>query len=286
MLPAKGRQEAVCGTINMKLTILIDNLTKGMLTAEWGLSIHIEYEGHRILLDTGASGRFAANAEALGIDLGQVDFGVLSHAHYDHADGMAAFFQCNRTAPFYLREGSQESCYGKRWIFHKYIGIRKGFLKQYKDRICYTKERQEVAPGVTLLAHKTEGLASFGKQNYLYVRQKGRYIPDDFRHEQSLILDTKKGLVILSSCSHGGADNIIKEVSSAFPGQKLYAMIGGFHLYHTSEEGVRMLAKNIRSSGIERIYTGHCTGGPAFTVLKEELRERAEQLFTGMEIVL
>lgn len=270
----------------MKVTILIDNLTKGMLTAEWGLSIHIEYEGRQILLDTGASGRFADNAEALGIDLGQVEFGVLSHAHYDHADGMAAFFRRNPAAPFYLRAGSGENCYGKRWIFHKYIGIHKGFLEQYKDRLRYTKERQEAAPGVTLLAHRTEGLSSFGKQNHLYVRQRGRYIPDDFRHEQSLILDTGKGLVIFSSCSHGGADNIIRETAEAFPGRKIHAMIGGFHLCHTSEEGVRALAQNIRSTGIDRIYTGHCTGGPAFAVLKEELKEKAHQLYTGMEIVL
>lgn len=72
--------------------VLIDNLTKGSLAAEWGLSVYIEHEGHRILLDTGASDRFARNAEQMGIDLGAVEFGVLSHAHYDHADGMVAFF--------------------------------------------------------------------------------------------------------------------------------------------------------------------------------------------------
>jgi len=109
----------------MKATILIDNLTKGSLVPEWGLSIYIEYNGHKILLDTGASGRFARNAENLGIDLASVELGVLSHAHYDHADGMAAFFACNAHAPFYLRAGSAENCYGKRWIFHKYIGIRR-----------------------------------------------------------------------------------------------------------------------------------------------------------------
>ena len=54
----------------MKATILIDNRTKGTLAAEWGLSVYVEYRGHRILLDTGASDRFAKNAQALGIDLG------------------------------------------------------------------------------------------------------------------------------------------------------------------------------------------------------------------------
>ena len=119
----------------MKAVILIDNLTKGSLAAEWGLSVYIEHKGHRILLDTGASDRFARNAEQMGIDLRAVEFGVLSHAHYDHADGMAAFFDRNSKAVFYLREGSGENCYGKRWIFHKYIGIRKGYLKKYEDYV-------------------------------------------------------------------------------------------------------------------------------------------------------
>ena len=87
----------------MKITILIDNLTKGTLTAEWGLSLYIEYQDFHILLDTGASDRFARNAAHLGIDLGSVDFGVLSHAHYDHANGMCTFFEQNPKAPFYLR---------------------------------------------------------------------------------------------------------------------------------------------------------------------------------------
>lgn len=270
----------------MKATILIDNLTKGTLAAEWGLSIHIEYEGRRILLDTGASGRFADNAGKLGIDLGAVDLGVLSHAHYDHADGMAAFFALNAHAPFYLREGSGENCYGKRWIFHKYIGIRRGYLEKYRDRIRYMKEQQELAPGVSVLAHSTEGLEKYGVQNRLYVRDGRRFVPDDFRHEQSLILDTENGLVILNSCSHAGVDHIMEEVSAAYPGKGICAVIGGFHLYHTSEEGVRALAGRIRDMGIGKIYTGHCTGDAAFAVLKEELGEQACQIRTGMEIVL
>lgn len=270
----------------MKATILIDNRTKGTLAAEWGLSVYVEYRGHRILLDTGASDRFAKNAQALGIDLGAVEFGVLSHAHYDHADGMGAFFAGNTMAPFYIREGSEENCYGKRWIFHKYIGIRRGFLKTYRDRIIYAKDGCQIVPGVSLLAHHTEGLEAYGEKNHLYIRQNGRYRPDSFAHEQSLIFDTEKGLVICSSCSHGGADNIIREVVSAYPDKKIHAMIGGFHLYHTSPADVRALAERIRSTGIDKIFTGHCTGQPAFEILKEELGEQVCQLCTGMEIVL
>ncbi len=270
----------------MKITVLIDNLTKGSLTAEWGLSLYIKYQDSHILLDTGASDRFARNAAHLGIDLGSVDFGVLSHAHYDHANGMCTFFEQNQKAPFYLRKGSMENCYGKRWIFRKYIGIQKGLLKKYQDRILYTDEKQELLPGVNLLAHSTKGLEAFGERNRLYIRQGYCYLPDSFRHEQSLILHSEQGLVILSSCSHAGADNIIQEVLSAYPEEKIHAIIGGFHLSHTSEEDVRALAKRIRATGIEKIYTGHCTGTAAFTILQEELGEQVCQLYTGMEIFI
>ena len=66
----------------------------------------------------------------------------------------------------------------------------------------------------------------------------------------------------------------------------VYALVGGFHLYHTSPEDVRAFAHRLRSTCVEKIYTGHCTGEAAFRILREELGEQAVQLRTGMEIVL
>ena len=139
---------------------------------------------------------------------------------------------------------------------------------------------------VSLVPHSTPGLEEIAKRVDLYIKENGRLRPDSFAHEQSLVFDTEKGLVIFSSCSHGGADNIIREIEVAFPGKQLYAMLGGFHLYKSSQGEVRALADRIRKTGIRKIYTGHCTGEPAFAILKEELGDCAEQLYTGMEIEL
>ena len=76
----------------MIATVLTDNIADGELQGEWGLSIYIEYQNRNILLDTGASDLFLKNAEKLGRKIEDVDYAVLSHAHYDHADGMDAFF--------------------------------------------------------------------------------------------------------------------------------------------------------------------------------------------------
>lgn len=111
-----------------------------------------------------------------------------------------------------------------------------------------------------------------------------RLVPDSFQHEQTLIFETEKGLAVFSSCSHAGADNIIREVLDAFPGKKVCTLVGGFHLFRSSPEDVRAFAGRLRATGVEKIYTGHCTGEAAFQILREELGEQAVQLRTGMEI--
>ena len=119
---------------NLKITVLIDNIAAEPLIAEWGLSILIEADGRKILLDTGESGQFVRNAALLRTDLAEVDVGVLSHAHYDHADGMEAFFARNDRAEFLLREGCRESCFGIKDKDLRYNGIRKGTLTRFADR--------------------------------------------------------------------------------------------------------------------------------------------------------
>ena len=270
----------------MRATVLVDNIANGGLRGEWGLSIYIEYEGRNILLDTGASDLFLKNAASLGKDITTVDYAVLSHAHYDHADGMRAFFACNAAAPFYLREGSGENCYAKKWIFHKYIGLPRGVLAEYRDRIVYAQGDFSPSPGVSLVPHKTAGLEEIGKRNRMYLRTKKGWRPDDFSHEQSLVFDTAEGLVIFNSCSHGGAAAIIDEVRRTFPGRPVRALIGGFHIFGLPEAEVRRLARAILDTGVREIYTGHCTGNRAYRVLREELGGMAHQLNVGLVIEL
>ncbi|HKM35467.1 MAG TPA: MBL fold metallo-hydrolase [Lachnospiraceae bacterium] len=270
----------------MKVTVLIDNVAEGNMISEWGLSIYIEYGEQRILLDTGASGKFMKNAEKMGIDISQVDIGILSHAHFDHANGMQRFFSTNSKAKFYLREGSKENCYSRKIFIPAYIGIKKGTLEKYKDRIQFAEGDYEVSEGISLIPHKTGGLEKIGVKNSMYIRQSRKWVPDNFAHEQSLIFETEKGLVIFNSCSHAGADTIIQEAASTYPGKKLYALIGGFHLFGLPEESVRALACRIKETGIEKVYTGHCTGEKAFLILKDELGDIVYQLKTGLTITL
>lgn len=265
----------------MLVKILMDNLAADGFSCEWGLAVYIEYNGHRILLDAGTTGAFVENAAKLGVDLAEVELAVLSHAHYDHANGMDRFFALNRKAKLCISENARENCFSWKNALPKYNGIRRGMLREHAGRILRCG-RKEILPGVHLLPHSTPYFAGMGRANQLYARRGFWLRPDDFRHEQSLVFELEDGLAVFNSCSHSGPDVIIREVESAFPGRHVRAILGGFHLYKTSEADVRALSDRIRSLGVEQIVTGHCTGDAAYAILKEELGDRVRQMYAGM----
>lgn len=268
-----------------KITVIVDNIPFGEIAGEWGLCLLVEHANKTILVDTGASELFAKNVKKLGHDLQEVDFGVLSHAHYDHANGMPRFFQENKNAKFYIRDAVAENCYFKKYFVRKYIGIPRNVLTDYANRIEAVSGDYELYEGAYLIPHKTKGLDALGKRENMYQRGTMRWSADDFSHEQSLVLDTKQGLVIINSCSHGGVANIIREVMTTFPDKHVYGMIGGFHLFNKSEEEIRTVAQEIKRTGIDYVCTGHCTKNRAYNILKEELGDKLEQLSVGLEIV-
>ncbi len=273
----------------MKLTALIENKAGGGLTGEHGLAIHIEYNGKQYLLDTGASDLFLGNADKMGINLADIDTAFLSHGHYDHSGGFEGFFSRNGKAKVYIQNAATDSYYVKIGPFRHYVGIPKGLLDNYDDRFVFVEGDRQIDEGVRLISHKTAGLAAIGKKAHMYRKTRKSFAADDFEHEQSLVFEAGSGLVILNSCCHGGIDNIVKEAREAFDGKEVAAVFGGFHLMGfkgTSSmsgkpEEVKGLAKRLTALGVKHVYTGHCTGDPAFEILKEELGERLHYFRTG-----
>ncbi len=265
-----------------KLTVIVDNISSEDLCGEWGLSILVQHNDKKILVDAGSTDLFAENLKKLGFDIKDIDYGVLSHAHYDHANGIPRFFEDNAKAKFYFRETTAENCYAKKFIFKKYIGIPKHILTDHADRIELVSGDYKLCDGAYLIPHKTEGLDAIGKRELMYKRTKRGFIPDDFSHEQSLVLDTQKGLVIINSCSHGGPVNIIKEIKSTFPDRHVYGLIGGFHLFNKSDEEIRNVSLEIEKTGIDYVCTGHCTKNRAYAIMKEILKDKVDQLRVGL----
>lgn len=271
----------------MKMTALVENKSDGTLGCEHGLSVYIEFNGRRLLLDTGTTGLYAHNAGKLGIDLSLVDTAILSHAHYDHSGGYEEFFAVNTKAAVYLQASCRENCYKISGLEHRYIGIPQGLLEKYPDRFCYVSGDLDLGDGIHLVAHHTPDLDQRGAWAGMCRLADGQWVTDDFSHEQSLVLDTPKGLVIFNSCCHAGADVIIREVEARFPGRPVHAIVGGFHLKDVMNRGddgavqVRDLGNQLKAMAMPHIYTGHCTGSRAFAILKEVLGDRAHYFMTG-----
>ena len=188
----------------MKMVVLVENSSRCRLCAEHGLSVYIEYEGKTYLLDTGATALFAENAKELGIDLSKVDTAFLSHAHYDHSGGFEEFFKENDKAAVYMQETSAENCFYRTEGKDKYIGIPQHLLENYKERFRPLNAVCEVEKGVWVVPHFTGGLDEMGRRAHMYRKIGEEFIADDFAHEQSVVFETGKGLVIFNSCSHGG----------------------------------------------------------------------------------
>ena len=265
----------------MKITVLIDNKEDNNCKSEWGLSFLIEYNNHIFLLDTGSSNAFINNAKELGIDLKTVEYGILSHAHYDHSDGMDAFFNLNNEASFYLQKSSKENCYSKKIFSKKYIGIKKGVLSSYNNRIIYVDNIYQICEGVKLIGHSSQNLDKIGIKEHMFLKTDYGYIPDNFDHEQSLVFELSDGIIIFNSCSHGGIKNIYSEIRKIYPDKKIIAYFGGLHLFNKKNVEIKELAKEIIKLDIEKIYTGHCTGDEAFALLKNELNDKIDQFKCG-----
>lgn len=268
----------------MQVTVLVDNAGNDSLLNEWGLSFHISYKGRAYLLDTGGSSAFLQNARQLGIDISDVEAAVLSHAHYDHAGGMGAFFSANQKAVFHVSRSAAGNCWSGSLFSRHYIGIPDGVLEKNAGRIVREDGVRSIADGVWIVPHSSPVPERVARASRLWVRKGLRFIPDDFSHEQSLVFELPDGLVVFNSCSHAGADVIVSEVKAALPGRDILEYWGGLHLFRLTAAEVNTMADRLSRAGIGCIYTGHCTGDEAFEILKSRLGDRVVRFCTGISL--
>lgn len=278
----------------MKITVLVENTGKEPLKCEHGLSLLIEFQGNKYLLDAGTSDIFMENAKRLDENILDIKTCFLSHGHYDHSGGFGTYLQENQDAVVYAMNTADQEFFSGSGEWHE-IGIPKGILEAHGKRFYYVDKVTEISEGVYIIPHNTSGLAQIGERAKLYRKQDEEYLPDDFAHELSLVFETEKGLVLFNSCSHGGVQNIVKEVQEALPGRNVYAYLGGLHMkgkqngkdictFTVSE--VEDLVDFLKTCGVEYLYTGHCTGEPALELLKTSGGEMVHELTTGKIIEL
>ncbi len=256
----------------MKITCLVENTSQNnKLECEHGLSLFIEHNGLKILFDMGQTELFCENAQKLGINLRDVDFAVLSHGHYDHGGGLKKFLKVNESAPIYLSRYAFEPHYNGT---EKYIGLDVS-LKD-NERLIFTDDEFKIADGITLFScngkNKNHYLGSCG----LNMIENDILVPDDFRHEQYLLIEENGKKTLISGCSHKG----IMDITEWFNPDIL---IGGFHYSKLALDGKLSGYAEFLDSFKTKYYTCHCTGTEQFKFMKNYM-DRLEYLSCGQSI--
>ena len=256
----------------MRITALIENTShRPEISAEHGLSLHIEANGKTILFDMGQSDLFHKNAEILNLDLKAVDFAVVSHGHYDHGGGLEHFMHINRHAPVYISRYAFGAYYNGT---DKYIGLDPALAGD--SRLQFTENKYSITDGITLY-HDTVITTDFKSNDNLTVKQGEIRTADDFRHEQYLLIEENGKRVLFSGCSHRGIERIVKNFQPDL-------LIGGFHFSKLPPESLADVTGFLAQQNTE-YYTCHCTGTEQFAWMQKRM-ERLHHLAAGEQVTI
>lgn len=270
----------------MNVKVLVENTSLSpAYRCEHGLSLYIKTRNHRILFDMGQSSLFLENAEGMDADIGAVDMAILSHGHYDHGGGIETFLKHNTRANLYVHADAFQPHYAKRED-GRIDDIGLDLAAAANPRVQTSRHMlrldDEICVFSGVVPHRL-----FPPANRVLLRKSSDYEPDDFTHEQNLIVTEDGEDVLFTGCAHNGIVNII-EAARSLQGRAPRAVVGGFHLFleENASDGDTAFAVQVADalSAYDAVYyTGHCTGEGGCRLLREKLGRRVFRLSTGLE---
>src|SRR3974390_2732327 len=286
-----------------------DTPPRASLVGEWGLSMHAEShrgsEVRNILVDFGYNPvTLHTKMEILKIEPERFDAFVLSHGHYDHFGGLVGFLSatkgklkknlpffvggedcfCMRTAP----NGGQYGALDRQAIKDSNLVLMmaegpaivadhafttgKIAESSFEEPLRSTRERVGVVNGFGCFPDKISS-----------AKNTGDFVVDDFEHEIGTNFVLKdKGLVILTSCSHRGVINTIRQAQAASGIQKVHAVIGGFHLVPPLDDDYfRRIIAALKEINPDYLMPAHCTGEPFYDMVRREMPGKVFQSNVG-----
>ena len=235
---------------NLNITVNYDNNPyKERLITAWGFSCVIRGTEKTILFDTGGDGSILlANMEKLGINPKEIDLVVLSHIHGDHVGGLPSFLRKNPKVVVYLPKSFPR-------------GFKEG-VKEYGAKIIEVQGPLKICEGV----YSTGELGTWIK-------------------EQSLIVHTEKGLIVITGCAHPGIVKIVNKAKDLAEDDVLLVM-GGFHLGGESKGEIENIISSFRKLGVNYAGPCHCSGDAARQLFKEEYGENFINVGVGRVITM
>ena len=232
------------------ITIVYDNNEyDNRLTTAWGFSCVVKLPDETILFDTGGDGIILLrNMAKLGIKPGEIDTVVLSHVHGDHTGGLNEFLKKNSRVTVYMPSS-----------FPQHM---KQNVESCGANVTELHEPQELLRGVSTTGELDGGV-----------------------REQSLLIRTSRGLVVITGCAHPGILNIVKKAKE-ITGCKIYMVMGGFHLGGVFTSQINYIAESLRKLGVEKVAPCHCTGDKARKVFKDHFDENYIESGLGKDIAI
>ncbi len=280
----------------MEVVTLIENLVyKGGLKGEHGLSFLIKTREHKILFDAGQSGALLDNARALGEDLRDVDFIVLSHGHYDHTGGLEKVLEINKTAKVVMKRSMLEEKYSNSSGSMREIGFKlRGRLSKYPNEFILIDGDYNLGNGIKIIGDIGEYSDFENTHAGLFIKKEEEYVRDSFSDELFLIIEREKRLNIVTGCSHRGIINILRSAMDKTGMESINLLLGGMHLSGMKIQDKALRKKNhewmektiqeLKKMDIDRICTNHCTGIDGFMKLRETIGEKVYYSSTGSRI--
>lgn len=271
----------------MRIVTLCENRLEPSfgLKASHGLSLYIEYKDYHLLYDVGQDDVFLENAKILGIDLSKCENIIVSHGHLDHAGGLAFLKnKVNLNKVIINKNAFKERV---RLNHEKIMDI--GISNKLRD-LNIGKDINgnfELTKGVWCISNVEILNDSYGLEKGLFIRDdEGNLKDDTFEDELNLAIETSKGLVVVSGCSHRGVINILRNAQKTTGINKINTFVGGLHLNSASKEEVLKVIDKLKEFNINRLIVGHCTGPEAIALIKQYMPENTEVVnnYVGYEL--
>jgi len=250
--------------MKIKATMVCENCVfhlPGAL-AEHGLSIFLETDRGNYLLDTGQGKTVVNNALVLGLDIKTIKGIIMSHHHWDHTGGLGPVLDLKGAVDIYAHPEFFKESYNVTENKARFSGVPypRPLLEAKGATFKFSSEFRQIEPGLWLtgeVPRRTD--YELGDKRQMVKSGEG-YVKDDLRDDQSVVVETERGLFIVLGCCHSGIINTLSYIEEKMGPRHISAVIGGTHLGPVSDEQRDKSIAALKAFDIERLGVSHCTG--------------------------